>query len=75
MLGNRLKEYREAKGESVRELAAIVGMDATQLSKLERGLRGCGDEFKLKLAQHFGVGVETLFFQQEVGTTSTEVPA
>ena len=53
-LGNNVRIFRLARGETLRELAAAVGMDAANLSKIERGLRGCGDEDKLALARYFG---------------------
>ena len=65
-LGNSVRVYRTARGESLRTLAARVGMDFTHISKIERGERGCSDEDKVKLARHFGVSVMTLFFHELV---------
>ncbi len=71
VLGNTLKLRREERGESLRDVGAAVGMDPTQLSKVERGIGGCGDEFKLKLAQHFGIPIAELFFQPVVDNMDT----
>ena len=61
-LGNNVRTFRRARGESITDLAQAVGIDKSLLSKLERGERGCSDEKKLALARHFGVSVTRLFF-------------
>ncbi len=71
-LGNNLNVVRVARGETLRQVGAAVGMDPTHLSKLERGLVGCSDELKLALAQHFGVPLTDLFFQPDVELVSSE---
>lgn len=71
-LGNNVRVFREARRESLRGLAAAVAMDPGNLSKIERGLRGCADEDKLRLARHFGVPVGQLFFQETVVLKTTE---
>ena len=68
---NRLREYREAAGETLRDLAIAVDMDHSHLSKIERGERGCVDEKKVALAAHFHVTVGALFFPSDVETEST----
>jgi len=65
VLGNRVREFRERRREGLRPVATAAGMALSHLSKLERGLASCGDETKLRLAEHFGVSVAELFFQQE----------
>lgn len=70
MLGNKVREFREARGESIRRLAAAVGMDPTNLSRLEAGRRGTSDATKLRIAEHFGVSVAEIFFQPAQEQTS-----
>lgn len=62
---------RTARGERLRTVSAAVGIDYSQLSKVERGESGCSDELKLRLAEHFGVSVSALFFQPVVDSQST----
>ncbi len=64
-LGNNVRVFREARRESVRVCAAAIGWDAASLSKAERGVRGFPDHIKIALAQHFGVSVTRLFFQDD----------
>ena len=70
-LGNRLHEIRTLKGQTLRQVSAAVGIDPTQLSKVERCKVGCSDEMKLALARHFDVRVERLFFQEVVDSQAT----
>lgn len=62
-LGNRVREFRKARGESTRDLGLAVGLSHVAISRLERGDIGCSDEKKVALARHFGVSVTDLFFQ------------
>lgn len=70
MLGNKVREFREARGESIRGLAAAVGMDPTNLSRLEAGRRSTSDATKLRIAEYFGVSVAEIFFQPTQEPTS-----
>jgi transcriptional regulator with XRE-family HTH domain len=70
-LGNNVRTFRHAQGESLTQTARAVGMDRTQLSRLERSIVGCSDEFKVALARHFGTTVSRLFFQENVEDNST----
>jgi len=70
-MGNNVRTFRLAAGESLRSLALAVGMDVGQLSKLERGKVGCGDEAKVALARHFHTSLGRLFFQESVEVDST----
>lgn len=75
MLGNRLRELRHARGQSLRALAREIAMDPSHLSKIETGTRSCSDEKMVQLAQHFGVAVTELFFQDSVSSEETEATA
>lgn len=74
-LTNRLREYRRQRGLSLRELSEAVDIDFGQLSKIENEHRGTSDERKLRLARFFGVGIEELFFVENVEKDSTEAVA
>jgi transcriptional regulator with XRE-family HTH domain len=61
-LGEHVRELREAKGLSVRGLAAQANVDATWLSRIERGIYSSPDPRSLwRLAQALGVEVEELY--------------
>ncbi len=64
-LGNNVRVFRLAAGESLADLAVAVDWDRSSLTRMERGIRGCPDHIKLRLAQHFGVSVTRLFFQDD----------
>ena len=61
-LRNRVREYRLAAGESLADLAQAVGTDRSQITRIERDIRGCPDWLKVRLADHYQVSVTDLFF-------------
>jgi transcriptional regulator with XRE-family HTH domain len=69
-LGNRLKEARLLRGDSLRTVAHAVGMDPTHLSRVERGA-GCSDTAKLALSRYFAIPLDRLFFREFVESVST----
>lgn len=71
-MGNNLLAARTLHGESVRQVAAAVGIDHAAYVRLENGERGCSDQTKLALAEHFGVPVARLFFQRTVSKRNQE---
>lgn len=48
-------------------LGRLTGIDPTQISRAERGLRGLPDHAKLALAEHFGVTVSYLMKWDDEG--------
>jgi DNA-binding XRE family transcriptional regulator len=58
---NRIRLLRIERGESRKELAEVVGVNAQTIGYLERGDYGPSLLLGLKLAEHFGAPVETLF--------------
>jgi transcriptional regulator with XRE-family HTH domain len=67
-LGDRVRRRRLSAGKSVRGLAAQAGVDATWLSRLERGLIGSPEPRTLyRLAQALGVEVINLYEQAGYG--------
>lgn len=60
--GKRIRELRKAKGLSQRDLARLVKIDFTYLSKIETGdLPPPSDEVISKLAEHLDVDEQELF--------------
>lgn len=61
MLFNRINLFRQERGWSRKELAELVSVNPQTIGYLERGDYRPTVELALKLAQAFGVSVETLF--------------
>ena len=67
-LGKRVQRRRLSAGKSVRGLAAEANVDASWLSRLERGLIGTPEPRTLyRLAQALGVEVISLYEQAGYG--------
>src|SRR6266487_4574522 len=63
-LGEHLRHLREARGLSIRGLAAKAKLDATYLSRLEHGTYTSPDpRYMWRLAQALGIDVEDLYLQ------------
>ena len=60
-LGLRIKELREKQGYTQLKLAEILNMEASNLSKIERGVQIPKEESLEKLAQPFNVTLRDLF--------------
>lgn len=65
MLGNRLREAREAKGWTQAELAERIGVSRKTVNTVENGVFVPSTVVALKLAAAFGCGVEELFFLRD----------
>jgi Zn-dependent peptidase ImmA (M78 family)/transcriptional regulator with XRE-family HTH domain len=59
-LGRRLKQARERAGRTQDEAAAVLGLDATAIAKIERGKRGVGALEVKSLSALYGVPVDSL---------------
>ena len=74
--GQYLRQKREAKGMTIRQLALYAGCSDSYISMLERGMRGQhgpGLEFLRKLAKPLGIPYEVLL--KEAGYSVSEVLA
>jgi transcriptional regulator with XRE-family HTH domain len=71
---NLLRQAREARGDTLTATAALLGIDKSYLSKIERQQLAAPDEVKMLAAQHFGMSVDALFFADAVESEET-VPA
>ena len=61
-IGKTLKGLREQKGESVEELSKALNISASAVAMYETGKRVPRDEIKIRIAEHFVVPVESIFF-------------
>jgi transcriptional regulator with XRE-family HTH domain len=79
VFANRIRELREQRQQSLRDVSEATGIDHSQLSKIERGVHGCTDANKIALAAYFEVPVYELFYVQNGDNKSpnrtAEVPA
>ena len=66
MLGNRLKQARQAAGLSTRVLGDRVGVSAMAISKYERGENTPSSDVLLRLAMALNVRTEYFFRQSEI---------
>ena len=60
-LGKRLKELREQRGLTQLELAELIDMESSNLSKIERGAQIPKEESLLKLTLALNIQVKDLF--------------
>ncbi len=60
-LGQRIKELRESKNISQLKLAEELNMEASNLSKIERGIQIPKEESLIKLANALNVSIKDLF--------------
>ena len=66
----RIRELREERGLTQRELAEAIGIDRTAIAKYETGASGAKSEMLEKLATFFGVSTDYL-----LGRTGIRSPA
>jgi len=64
MRNERLIKKREESGLTQVQVAELVGVSQSMVSKAEKGARTLDDSNKMKLAQLYNVTVEWLFFEQ-----------
>ena len=60
--GRKLIELRKSKNESQNQAADAVNVSVSAMGMYEREERVPRDEIKIKLAEHYGVTVESLFY-------------
>ena len=64
-IGKKLKGLREQKGESAEELSKALNISASAVAMYETGKRIPRDEIKIRIAEHFVVPVESIFFSEQ----------
>jgi transcriptional regulator with XRE-family HTH domain len=71
-LGKAVRFLRETKGLSQRELEARSGIDATEISRLEKGKSNPTHETLQRLARGLGVPCSQIFTLEEVFAAAPE---
>lgn len=61
---NKLKNLREKKGITRKEMAAILDISESAVSNYELGLRVPMDKIKKKYADYFNLTVDDIFFDK-----------
>jgi XRE family transcriptional regulator, master regulator for biofilm formation len=61
LAGKRLKEIRESKGISLRELERRIGYSHSYISNIENGKKRANTEFLAKAADALGVDISEFF--------------
>ena len=61
-IASNLRKLRLEKKATQAEVAKIVGVSISALTNYECGIRVPRDEIKIKLANYYGVTVESIFF-------------
>ncbi len=61
---SRLRHERLTRGYGLRELARMLCINETHLSRAERRKEGLSDRRKLQVARFFGLSVDDLFFSE-----------
>lgn len=71
MLGNNLREFRQAAGLGVTELAKLVGCDKSMISKIEHQKVVPSAKLMVRIANVLGKPVWRIFFQPDVASEET----
>ena len=61
---NRLEELRRRRGERQEELAAALGVSRQTIGSLENGRYNPSILLAFKIARHFALGIEEIFFYE-----------
>ena len=61
-IGNTIKALREKKGETAEMLSGALNISNSAIAMYETGKRIPRDEIKIRIAEHFAVPVESIFF-------------
>lgn len=63
-IGERLRELRIEKGETIAEVAKSCDTAPSTIAMYESGERTPRDEIKIRLAKHFKKSINTIFFTE-----------
>lgn len=64
-IGRIMKELREGKKETIEEVSNAVKTSSSAIAMYETGKRIPRDEIKIRIAEHYGVPVESIFFPKK----------
>ena len=70
LIGQRVRDYRNAKGYSIEELAHIADMNAVHLASLERGEKNITLSTLAKVSKALGVPLSDVFSIEKTVTVS-----
>lgn len=65
-IAKKLVALRTAKNETQKKVANVIGVSESSLAMYEAGARLPRDAVKIKIANHFGVSVQSIFFAEDV---------
>jgi len=71
-LGQRIKKLREIKGLNQTQLAGLINVDPSHISKLESGYTLGSISTLQKLANALGISIVELLYEPQKGATGTE---
>jgi len=63
-IGSKIRSLREGRQETMQDLSKAIGTSESAVGMYENGQRVPRDEIKIRIAEHFTVPVESIFFQQ-----------
>lgn len=58
--GAAIRDFREARGLGLRQLADLIGIHPSHLSRIESGQRGAGDRTIRRIAEELNVQIESI---------------
>lgn len=61
-IGKTLRGLREERKETAEQLSGAIDVSVSAVAMYETGKRIPRDEIKIRIAEHFGVPVESIFF-------------
>lgn len=64
-IGNKIKGLREERKETMADLAKAVDTSESAIGMYECGKRVPRDEIKIRIAEHFLVPIEEIFFPKK----------
>lgn len=64
-IGAKIRELRTGRGETAEELATAINASASAIAMYENGYRIPRDEIKIRIAEHYVVPVESIFYANE----------
>lgn len=65
---NRIKELREKKGLSLRDMEIETGVSNATISRLENNFKNLGMELAIKFADYFKVSIDYLIGRSDINT-------
>lgn len=64
-IGKMMRGLREERNETIEEVSEAVNTSISAIAMYETGKRIPRDEIKIRIAEHYGVPVESIFFPKK----------